>query len=843
MPPGARFLPGEDVSSLTGLAVVASVAALIAGCAAPVPLPSIGASTDAAPGALAEPPARGNASIKRVPLEAAPVAYYVAGAKNDWDVTVTPELAPAYAAYHRRDTDAVLEALARYAGKGADPMTRWVADALRFDTLLQLGRPADAEGVTESLAALGRQLLGHELLARSMRGLARLELADYEAALRDMEGVARAIGTWSLPTSYSGPPTNLFAVRALSDAQLRAYAGIASAHLLRRNFAEAHVWAEAAEGLFNDLYYVLTHPIYGGKSVPEGVGDGRAYNLAILGAARSMLRKDVNAGTAQLDEARRFFASIRHGHGLAVVEGLRAIVAQELGRMEDAEAIAREGERIAAAAGLGEMVWQLAAGRGKALAALARRAEAEAAFRSAQNGIEAASGALSSESAKLRFGVGKEEVTRQLVGFALERRDYGALFRDLERSRARAFIDMLGERPVARGRESDAVAAVRRLDHQVLRQRLLNGAPGGVADGSERLAALIAERARRVAELRQRDPELADTLSVAALEMRDAQKRLGEGEILLYALPAQPQVPIRFLRISAGEAAILRTDLTEAALERQLSDLAFAIQGQNAARQRAIVGAMSKGLKVGTWGARAAVYLVPSGALHFVPWGALEVEQPLAVLPNGGWLLRTPAAIRAAGSAAVIGDPDFRGAFAQLPGARTEALAVGRLYRSEPLVGAGATEEALRARVGAGVDLLHLATHGFYEADKPLESAFVLAGRERPLKLTAARIFEAPLPAKLVVLSACETGLGKAVAGDDYLGLPRSFYLGGTLAVMSSLWPVDDAGTLAYMRIFHDKARTGDYGAAWLAARNALRAQGAPPFVYGAFVLGGAIKG
>jgi CHAT domain-containing protein len=85
--------------------------------------------------------------------------------------------------------------------------------------------------------------------------------------------------------------------------------------------------------------------------------------------------------------------------------------------------------------------------------------------------------------------------------------------------------------------------------------------------------------------------------------------------------------------------------------------------------------------------------------------------------------------------------------------------------------------------------------------------------------------------------------MGRTVAGDDTLGLTRSFYLAGALAVLSSLWPVDDAGTKFFMTTFHKYAAKGHYGGAWLAARNAARKRGFPPSVYGAFVLGGAIKG
>ena len=827
-------------------AALAPVLALwLTGCPAPVPLPYLPAEKEVGRAASlpSDPPARGNPQIKRVPLDAVKIAVYQSGDKNEIGLAVTPELAAAYAAYHRRDVDAVLAAADSLSGKSADAKTRWVAASLRYDALAMLGRPADAESVAEELAVLERTILGHDLTTQAMRGLARMELRDYDSALADFGRVARAIGSWSLPTSYSGPPTNLTEVKSLSEAQMRSYAGIASVYFLQKNYAEALRWAGAAEGLFNDLFYVLTHPLYGSGSVTMVAGEGRAFNLAVLGAARGIVQRKPDAGAAELAESGRFFASVNHGYGLAVVQALRSMAALELGRLEDAEAIAGEGERIAAAAGLGHMVWHLAAERGKALLALGRRDEAEKAFRSAQNGIELASGSLGREETKLRFGVGKEEVTLHLVRFDLQRGDHTALFRDMERARARAFIDMLGDRPVALGRQSDLVAAIRDLDRQILRQRLLNSAPGAMSDGKSREAALIEKRVQRVAELRPSDPELADTLSVAAVELKDVRLRLDVGEVLAYAIPGEAGERLKFLLVTRESTQVMDTDVTYAALSGMVTELADALEGRDFSRQSKVVNAMGQGLKVAAWGVRRAAYVVSSGALHFVPWGALDVNYPVAVLPAGGWLLRTPISIRASSAAAVVGDPDFQGAFKQLRGARAEAVEISRRYQTEPLLGRAATEEGLRKLVGGGVDVLHLATHGFFDAARPLTSSIVLSGAERPVMLTAARLFESPLPAKLVVLSACETGVGKAVAGDDFLGLSRSFYLGGTLAVVSSMWPVDDVSTRTFMETFHERAKDGDYGRAWLAARDRLRAAGLAPFFYGAFVLGGALRG
>lgn len=85
-------------------------------------------------------------------------------------------------------------------------------------------------------------------------------------------------------------------------------------------------------------------------------------------------------------------------------------------------------------------------------------------------------------------------------------------------------------------------------------------------------------------------------------------------------------------------------------------------------------------------------------------------------------------------------------------------------------------------------------------------------------------------------------GVGRVVAGDDFLGLVRSFYLGGSSAVVNSLWPVDDEGTRLFMETFHANLRGGRYGAAWRAARDATKAAGHPVWVYAAFVLGGGLQ-
>ena len=264
-----------------------------------------------------------------------------------------------------------------------------------------------------------------------------------------------------------------------------------------------------------------------------------------------------------------------------------------------------------------------------------------------------------------------------------------------------------------------------------------------------------------------------------------------------------------------------------------------AIARQDGEVQHRIAAELSGLLQAPSWLGSSGSYVLPSGSLHFVPWGILDLAQPVVIIPTAGWLLhRSP--IQTSHPAAVVGDPEFGGKLPPLRAARREAIAIAKYFAVEPLLGPDATEARLREQIGRGVSVLHLATHGLFNATRPLQSAIVLSNGAQAAALTAERLFEAPRSAHLVVLSACETGVGEAVAGDDFLGLPRSLYLGGASTVLSSLWPVEDRATAEFMGIFHQEAlREGDYGKAWLKARDELRARGLPPWIYGAFVLGG----
>jgi CHAT domain-containing protein/Flp pilus assembly protein TadD len=104
--------------------------------------------------------------------------------------------------------------------------------------------------------------------------------------------------------------------------------------------------------------------------------------------------------------------------------------------------------------------------------------------------------------------------------------------------------------------------------------------------------------------------------------------------------------------------------------------------------------------------------------------------------------------------------------------------------------------------------IVHFATHGVLNSEHPELSGMILSlvdqqGQPQNGFLRLHDIYNLHLPADLVVLSACNTGLGKEVKGEGLIGLTRGFMYAGASGVMASLWKVDDEATAELMKHFY----------------------------------------
>lgn len=185
-----------------------------------------------------------------------------------------------------------------------------------------------------------------------------------------------------------------------------------------------------------------------------------------------------------------------------------------------------------------------------------------------------------------------------------------------------------------------------------------------------------------------------------------------------------------------------------------------------------------------------------------------------------------------------------------LPGTRRESDRLAALFPAhQRLLGA----EAARPRLLAmnekqslrDFGVLHFATHGYADNQR---SALVLSNEQgaEASYLADDDVSLLQLDSDLVLLSACDTGVGRTVSGEGVVGLPYAFFMAGNRNTLMSLWPVDDAGTAVFIPEFMRRVREGQDAVAALndTKRAFLRGEHgkawSDPRIWAAFVLYGA---
>ena len=150
--------------------------------------------------------------------------------------------------------------------------------------------------------------------------------------------------------------------------------------------------------------------------------------------------------------------------------------------------------------------------------------------------------------------------------------------------------------------------------------------------------------------------------------------------------------------------------------------------------------------------------------------------------------------------------------YSELPETKREVEGILNLFRKKKLPGLNfisenAKEEMLKSEIMKNYSFLHIATHGFMNEEKPKLSGIIFTNKNNSPEedgiLYSDEIYNLNLNADLVVLSACESGLGKIVKGEGIIGLTRGFIYSGARNIVISLWQVADKSTSRLMIEFY----------------------------------------
>ena len=426
-----------------------------------------------------------------------------------------------------------------------------------------------------------------------------------------------------------------------------------------------------------------------------------------------------------------------------------------------------------------------------------------------------------------------------------------------ERSRSRSLIELLQQANIdfKQGIDTDLLAKFTASQSQLndkynSRQRLFSENPTAeqVAKINNEIKTLSNQTETFRLELRKNNPkfsDLAEGKTVSAAEINGLldentvllQYKLGEkrsflwlvtkGSIDVFVLPSRRQIEDKanvFYNLIVADNANEKALVTKAS-----SDLSNILFGQINSRVS---------------GKRLAI--VAEGTLQYLPFSALRSpnsptklladENEIVILPSASVLAQirensaspqlykktiaifadpvfdeNDARIKRDGSQKVIANKWFANKLPRLIASRQEALNISTFADKEKIdlqTDFAANIENIGNRNLSDYRILHFATHGFLNTSKPADSGLLLSlfnekGVPQNGFLNLDGIYNLNISSELVVLSACQTALGKDIRGEGLIGLSRGFLYAGSNKIVASLWKVDDSATAEFMKLFY----------------------------------------
>ncbi|MDZ7830501.1 MAG: tetratricopeptide repeat protein [Desulfobacterales bacterium] len=523
-----------------------------------------------------------------------------------------------------------------------------------------------------------------------------------------------------------------------------------------------------------------------------------------------------------------------------------------------------------------ETHWRALYGLGRVSLALENdREAAETYLRDAIDIIESMRSAIKVKELKENFMENRLDVYKDLVRLLADMAQPEAAFEIAERSRSRNFIDLLGTQRISLGSAIETELydkqAVLAAEIEATEQLLAAAENAGeVQTYQAALKNLKNERQNLMLDIQAKHPRLSTLISIPTVSADKIVSRLEtdagllsyyvlDDELLCWVLK-NPQTgsgsgdaPVRLFRIPSDQS---RLNSRVHRYRRIIQNLEPYETHSKELYDRLIAPVIEALDGIHTLG------IIPHGSLHYLSFATLSSgenflidEFSLFYLPSASVLDYTlPRRIKRPKlqlQVLAIGNPDLENPALELPFAEQE---VNSIHWNFPeittLIGEKATEAWVVENI-ARFDIIHIASHGEFDPVNPLMSAIKLsrpAGAKSLSDLTAdgnlraAEVFGLDIRADMVCLSACQTGLGKVEAGDEIIGLNRSFFYAGTHTIISSLWRVSDVSTAMLIKTFYRRYTVNNKADSLRAAARHVKGRYPHPGYWGAFTLVGDFK-
>jgi CHAT domain-containing protein len=463
--------------------------------------------------------------------------------------------------------------------------------------------------------------------------------------------------------------------------------------------------------------------------------------------------------------------------------------------------------------------------------------KSQAAYQSylrARDAIEQVRGKLRAEELKIAFFQNKLEVYENLVELCLHRPDsVEEAFGYIEQAKSRALMDLLSQSvrvsTTSHAGQSELVRSIRNFREE------LNWYYNLIEREQLRPEERSQERIKQLEQqARAREADLMRALKEATVaEAHDAGVHVASTsslEQIRAALPADTSL-VEYFRIQDRIVTCVLThdhlQIVPVTVRSRVEKLLHLLQLQMSKFRlnQDYLATFGEAMAISTQGHLKNLYqeliapirhlldakhlvFVPHGLLHYLPFHALHDgtsylidSHTISYAPSASVyaVCQNKPAISSKESL-ILGVPDAQAPFIQM-----EVEALSRILPDAKLfVGESATHEVLRTE-GPKARTVHIATHGYFRKDNPMFSSIRLGGSH----LDLCEISQLRLPADLIVLSGCATGLNVVSPGDELMGLVRGLLQAGGQSLVLSLWDIHDESSKDLMIGFYTLLQQG----------------------------------
>ncbi|MBT6594930.1 MAG: CHAT domain-containing protein, partial [Nitrospina sp.] len=390
-----------------------------------------------------------------------------------------------------------------------------------------------------------------------------------------------------------------------------------------------------------------------------------------------------------------------------------------------------------------------------------------------------------------------------------------------ERAKSRSFIDLLGNQKISLKNDvSQSLYEALNRQKQAIRKIEESLAASRIASREEearKLAEGLVNARNQYQDLlisaKEQSPEISSFITVEAISLTALQSLLEDSVALVEYLVTENEL-VAWV-VTKEKIDVVRVPLAEKELNILIADYRERMQKLAPIEEQAerLYSLLIKPVEPFIAGKRF-LGIVPHGHLHYISFSSLRDGQnylvekhPLFYSPSASvmqFTFKEKAKRDRDIRVLALGNPDLGDFNYDLPLAEMEANAIKWDFpKVDIFTRENATESWLKEHISE-YQIIHIASHGEFDPVNPLFSSLKLTrSKTADGNFEVNEVFGLEINADIVTLSACQTGLGDIVGGDELVGLNRAFIYAGTKSILSSLWRVSDISTAVLIKHFY----------------------------------------